>query len=126
MAKVLGVGGVFFKCKDHKALGEWYKEHLGMPFGEYGASLKPDTIPEGGMTVWGPFKGETEYFDPSGREFMVNLMVDNLEDALAQVKAGGAQVMDETMDEEYGKFGWFIDPEGTKVELWEPKYCEGM
>ncbi len=127
MAKVIGVGGVFFKSKDSAALGKWYKKHLGVPVeAPYGANFKPETMPVGGLTVWAPFKHDTDYFAPSEKEFMFNLVVDNLDEALEQVRAGGAQVMDETMDEEYGKFGWFVDPEGNKVELWEPKYCEGM
>jgi predicted enzyme related to lactoylglutathione lyase len=125
MAKVLGVGGVFFKAKDSTALGEWYQKHLGVPVEPpYGANFMPAMMPAGGLTVWAPFKHDTEYFAPSEREFMFNLVVDNLEEALQQVRAAGAEVMDETMDEEYGKFGWFVDPEGTKVELWEPKAFE--
>lgn len=125
MAKVLGVGGVFFRCEDPEKLGAWYQEWLGVPVEPpYGASFRPDTVPAGGLTVWGPFKKDTEYFDPSRREFMINLMVDDLDGALAQVAEGGAEVMDEIMEEDYGRFGWFVDPEGNKVELWEPK--EGL
>lgn len=122
MAKVLGVGGVFFKSNDSAKLGEWYKEWLGIPADpNYGASFQPDAMPAGGLTVWAPFKLDTDYFDPSPSSFMINLVVDNLDEALAQVQEGGAEVVGEIMDEPYGKFGWFIDPDGNKVELWEPK-----
>lgn len=121
MAKVLGVGGVFFKARDPEGLGQWYAEHLGLEVNyPYGATFLPSSTPKGGLTVWGPFKQDTEYFEPSSKAFMFNLMVDDLDGALAQVRAGGADVMDETMDEDYGRFGWFMDPEGNKVELWEP------
>lgn len=125
MAKVVGVGGVFFKCNDPEKLGSWYQQWLGLPVEPpHGANFRSDTVPVGGLTVWGPFTKDTEYFDPSTREFMINLMVDDLDGALAQVVAGGAEVVGEIMEESYGRFGWFIDPEGTKVELWEPK--EGL
>jgi len=122
MAKVLGIGGVFFKCRDTAALGEWYRKWLNMPiepdFG--GASLQPGNMPPNSFTVWGPFKENSKYFDPSDRPFMVNLIVDDLDEALRQVAEGGAAVMDDIQEEEYGRFGWFIDPEGTKIELWQP------
>jgi len=122
MAKVLGVGGVFFKARDPESLGAWYQEWLGVPVEHpYGASLKPDGMPPGGLTVWAPFDSSTTYFDPSEKEFMFNLVVDDLEGALEQVREGGAEVLGEIEEFEYGRFGWFIDPEGNKVELWEPK-----
>jgi predicted enzyme related to lactoylglutathione lyase len=122
MAKVVGVGGVFFKSEDPEKLGAWYQKWLEVPVEPpYGASFRPDTIPRGGFTVWGPFRKETEYFDPSRRDFMFNLMVDDLDGALAQVREGGAEIVGDIMEESYGRFGWFMDPEGNKVELWEPK-----
>jgi predicted enzyme related to lactoylglutathione lyase len=122
MAKVLGVGGVFFKSPDPPKLYEWYHKWLGTSAEyQYGLSFKPDTIPQGGLTVFSAFKQGTSYFAPSQKEFMFNLMVDNLEEALAQVKEGGAQVVGEIQREDYGDFGWFIDPDGNKVELWQPK-----
>ncbi len=126
MAKVLGIGGVFFKTRDSRALSGWYQRWLGMPVEPEwgGASLKPGSMPENGFTVWGPFKDDTTYFDPSERPFMINLVVDNLDEALKQVAQGGATVMEETQEEEYGRFGWFIDPEGTKIELWQPPEIE--
>jgi predicted enzyme related to lactoylglutathione lyase len=126
MAKVLGVGGVFFKAADPAKLGSWYQEWLGLPVdASYGgASFAPDAMPSGGLTVWSPFPADTEYFNPSDRAYMFNLVVDDLDAALEQVREGGAEVMPDRMDESYGRFGWFIDPEGNKVELWEPKAPE--
>ncbi len=86
----------------------------------HGASLKPADMPPAGLTVWAPFKHDTDYFDPSPKEFMFNLVVDDLNGALAQVQEGGAERAGEIEEYEYGRFGWFMDPEGNKVELWEP------
>lgn len=122
MASVIGVGGIFFKSPNPQKLGEWYTKWLNVPVeAPYGASLKPSTIPAGGLTVWAPFKADTDYFSPSKKEFMFNLIVDDLEQALAQVKEGGAEIIGEIQKEDYGSFGWFVDPDGNKVELWEPR-----
>lgn len=122
MARAIGIGGMFFKSRDPKALIAWYAEHLGFEpeSGHDSVSFKPATIPPGGLTVWGPFQETTDYFSPSDKPYMFNLMVDDLEGALAQVKAGGAEVVGEIEEYEYGRFGWFMDPEGNKVELWVP------
>jgi predicted enzyme related to lactoylglutathione lyase len=121
MAKVVGLGGVFFKAADPEALGKWYAKWLGVPVQHpYGASFLPAAIPPGGCSVWTPFAANTSYFRPSRRSFMINLMVDDLDGALAQVAEGGARVLPDPQSSEYGRFGWFIDPEGNKVELWEP------
>lgn len=121
MARVLGVGGVFFRSKDPKALGDWYREWLDLPVEHpYGAAFEPAAMPAGGRTVWAPFEADTSYFEPSDRPFMFNLVVDDLDAALAQVRDGGAEVVGEIEEYDYGRFGWFVDPEGNKVELWEP------
>jgi predicted enzyme related to lactoylglutathione lyase len=120
MARALGIGGVFFKCDDGPSLGEWYRKWLGVPYGPYGASFKTADVPSGTWQAWSPFKRDTTYFDPSDSAFMINLIVDDLDEALAQVREGGAQVMEEIEESEYGRFGWFIDPAGMKVELWVP------
>jgi len=121
MAKVLGIGGVFFKCKDKDQLAQWYKDHLGFVLGDYGGTdFEPSSAPKGGYTVWGPFADDTKYFAPSEKEFMINLMVDDVDALLAKVEQGGATVMEEKENSEYGYFGWFVDPEGNKIELWEP------
>ena len=120
MAKVLGVGGVFFKSPDPKRLYDWYAQWLGMEFEEWGIASYPKTMPANGQTVWSAFPSTTEYFEPSKKEFMFNLIVDNIEDALKQVKEGGAEIIGKIEKLEYGSFGWFVDPDGNKVELWEP------
>jgi len=122
-AKVLGVGGVFFKAKDPEALGQWYQKHLGIPIDPSwgGAAFTPDQMPDHGATIWVPFKANTDYFDPANQTHMINLVVDDLHKALTQVKEGGAELVGDTQNFDYGFFGWFLDPEGNKVELWEPK-----
>lgn len=121
MAQVLGVGGIFFKAKDPKGLMAWYQKWLGFPneSPDY-CGFAPDKMPKGGMTVFSPFKLETDYFAPSQQTFMFNLVVDDLPQAMQQVIEGGATQVGQIIDESYGRFGWFLDPEGNKVELWQP------
>jgi len=122
MAKALGIGGVFFKSKDPKALCEWYAQHLGFTVDKWGGvKFEPGAMPAGGCTVWTPFKQATDYFNPSTKEFMLNLVVDDVAGVLEQARTGGATIVGEIADYDYGKFGHFIDPEGNKVELWQPK-----
>jgi predicted enzyme related to lactoylglutathione lyase len=124
MAKALGIGGVFFKSPDPAKLQGWYAQYLGINAqieeGNSFAIFPLSTMPEKGYTVWSLFDSRTTYFAPSSKEFMFNLIVDNLEEALSQVAAGGAQVVGDVQKSEYGGFGWFIDPDGNKVELWQP------
>jgi predicted enzyme related to lactoylglutathione lyase len=124
MAKVLGIGGIFFKSPDPQKLCQWYSQWLGLTVeSESGfsfVSFFPHTMPQNGYTVWSAFASITTYFSPSDNKFMFNLVVDNLEEALSQVKAGGAQVVGDIEKSEYGQFGWFMDPDGNKVELWQP------
>ena len=122
MAKVLGIGGVFFKSPDPARLRNWYAERLGFTLSDQDPSVpfSPQTMPPDSFTVWCPFEADTLYFEPSAKGFMLNLIVDQLEDALAQVSAGGAQIVGQIEAYDYGRFGWFIDPDGNKVELWEP------
>ena len=124
MAKALGIGGFFFKSPDPARLQGWYAQTLGIngqsEEGNSFAIFPSSTMPENGYTVWSMFDSGTTYFAPSSKEFMVNLIVDNLEEALSQVAAGGAQVVGDIQKSEYGGFGWFIDPDGNKVELWQP------
>ncbi len=124
MAKVLGVGGIFFKSPDPARLCQWYSQWLGFSIEtESGMSFvpfHPHSMPAKGYTVWSAFSSTTCYFSPSDKEFMFNLVVDNLEEALHQVTAGGAEVVGDIEKSEYGRFGWFVDPDGNKVELWQP------
>lgn len=121
MAKVLGVGGIFFRARDPKTLGAWYRKWLGMdPHPSYGVAFSPSAMPANAYTVWAPFQKDTRYFDPSTKSYMFNLVVDDLDGALAQAREGGAEVIDAIEEYEYGRFGWFLDPEDNKVELWEP------
>lgn len=123
MKKVTGLGGVFFKCKDPKAQNEWYKEHLGLPVGPYGASLEwrdlenPD---KKCTTQWSTFSDTTKYLEPSTKEFMINYRVDNLEALVEELKKGGVAIVDDLQTFDYGKFIHIMDPEGNKIELWEP------
>ena len=122
VAKAIGIGGVFFKSPDMNRLLDWYSEHLGLPRNdEPGVSLYHAALPEGSHSVWAPFKADTRYFDPSEKEFMFNLIVDDLEGALKQVAAAGAQLVGKPEHYDFGSFGWFLDPDGNKVELWQPK-----
>ena len=120
MAKVLGVGGVFFKSPDPKRLYGWYAKWLGMELGDWGTMYVPKDYPPNSQTVWSAFPADTQYFDPGDKSYMFNLIVDNVEEALQQVKEGGAEVIGNIEKMEYGSFGWFMDPDGNKVELWEP------
>lgn len=123
MKRVTGIGGIFFKSKDPKALGEWYKQHLGFPVDEWGGvafQWEADNPSGKGMTVWTPFKADTDHFAPSKSTFMLNLRVADLRGLIAALKQEGCDVQGEIQESEYGKFGWVMDPEGNKLELWEP------
>ena len=122
MAKALGVGGIFFKSKDPKALMAWYQKALGFSSEspDY-VAFPPSQLPAGASINFSPFKESTDYFAPSTREFMFNLIVDDLDGALEQVVAEGASLAGEIQDTDFGRFGWFVDPDGNKVELWQPK-----
>jgi catechol 2,3-dioxygenase-like lactoylglutathione lyase family enzyme len=128
MANVLGIGGVFVKSKDAEALRRWYREMLGLEIQEWGGAqlwsvpartLAQAPAPERTYSVWSAFKAETTYFEPSEREFMVNLRVDDLDGLLAALRARGARVLDRREDGPDGKFGYVVDPDGTLLELWE-------
>jgi len=119
MAKALGVGGVFFKSPDPARLRAWYGQWLGIPADEHGAMFAPAAMPVDAVTVWSPFAATTDYFAPSQSSFMINFVVDDLDGVLAQVREGGAQVVG-AENYDYGRFGWFVDPDGNKVELWQP------
>jgi predicted enzyme related to lactoylglutathione lyase len=119
MAKVVGVGGVFLKARDPKALSAWYAEQLGVP--DVGGGTLGFEGPESlGMTVFTHFPTDTKYFGDGGQAAMVNFRVDNLEALLEKLAAAGVRIDPKREDYGYGKFGWIWDPEGNRVELWEP------
>lgn len=123
MKRVTGIGGLFFKCKDPEKVKEWYKKHLELPIDNWGATFgwrDKDDPEHVGYTAWSPFPGDTEYFAPSKKEFMFNYRVENLVELLKVLAEEGVEVIGEIEDYEYGKFGWILDPEGNKIELWEP------
>ncbi|XHS78276.1 VOC family protein [Burkholderiaceae bacterium UC74_6] len=124
MKRVVGIGGIFFKSKDPQALGEWYREHLGVPVEAWGGAsfawASPDNPSGTGTTLWTPFKESTTYFGAGGASFMVNFRVHDLKALVAALRAEGCKVDDKIDESEYGKFGWVTDPEGNRVELWEP------
>ena len=123
MKRVTGIGGVFFKAKDPKALADWYRTHLGLKVEAWGGATFrwADGDADGtGVTAWNLFKQDTSYFAPSTASFMINYRVDDLHALLAALRAEGCQVEDKVDESEYGKFGWVIDPEGNKLELWQP------
>ncbi len=118
MKRVTGIGGIFFKSKDPKALAQWYQQHLGINIDDYNCHVFEGS--ETGQTVWSPFAADTKYFEPAGNEFMINYRVENLVWLLDQLRSEGVTVMEKMEEYDYGKFGWIIDPEGRKIELWEP------
>lgn len=124
MKRVTGIGGIFFKAKDPKALAAWYKEHLGIDVQSWGGAAFDWTDdagnPTGGTTAWSVTGAESKQFAPSTASFMVNYRVADLPALLQALRDEGCQVLDKMDDSEYGKFGWVIDPEGNKVELWQP------
>ena len=120
MAKVLGVGGIFFKANDPSALGKWYADTLGINMGAYGASFQSEDMPKEGHTALSIFNRDTKYFNPSAQEYMINFVVDDLFSLLLKIEKAGGTLCGKPEEYDYGKFGWFIDPEGNKVELWQP------
>ena len=124
MKRVTGIGGIFFKARDPKALQAWYRRHLGIDVQDWGGaafSWADETgTPTGGTTVWSVSGQGSDYFAPSTAPFMINYRVADLAALLAALREEGCQVLDKTDDSELGKFGWVIDPEGNKVELWQP------
>ena len=121
MKRVTGIGGIFFKAGDPQALGDWYRRHLGLDIGSWGGAVFhwADDSPAG-STAWSLFKQDTDHFAPSAAPFMVNFRVADLHALLAALRAEGCQVLEKVDESEYGKFGWVMDPEGNKLELWEP------
>ena len=122
MKRVTAIGGIFIKCDDPTAQREWYRRHLGLNTDQYGASFewrKADAPEQKGYSVWSTFPRNTDYFAPSEKEFTLNFRVENLENLLVELEKEGITQIGEMQVYEYGKFAHIIDPEGTKIELWE-------
>ena len=117
MAKVTGLGGIFYKVADPDKTRAWYQENLGIG-GEWGAMFPFKQDDPEGFALLSPFKQETDYFGPSAREFMVNLRVDDLDGMIADLEGKGIEILSR-QDEDYGRFAWIMDPDGVKVELWQ-------
>jgi predicted enzyme related to lactoylglutathione lyase len=124
MKRVTGIGGIFFQARDPAALGAWYKKHLGIDVQDWGGAAfrwtDDEGMPSAGTTIWSVSNAESDPFAPGKASFMVNYRVADLDSLLAALRSEGCDVLEKTDDSEYGKFGWVIDPEGNKVELWQP------
>ena len=124
MKRVTGIGGIFFKANDPEKLGQWYAKHLGLPVEEWGGvSFKWrefENPQREASTAWSPFDKDTDYFAPSDKPYMINFRVGNLDAVLAELQAEGVTVDEKRQESEFGKFGWIMDPEGNRIELWEP------
>ncbi|NHI90051.1 MAG: VOC family protein [Candidatus Thorarchaeota archaeon] len=124
---VRGIGGIFFKAKDPKMLQQWYVENLGLKPDEEGyIYFRWSDLKKPGYTLWGPFPEDTKYFSPSKSSWMINFVVHDIEEFVANMKSKGLEVDDRGVQEtEEGKFAWVIDPEGNRIELWEPTDLHG-
>ena len=124
MKRVSGIGGVFFKARNPVVLREWYRVHLGIDVQDWGGTSfewRGAANPTGiGTTVWSVFEESSTYFAPSDAAFMINYRVEDLHAVLAALRSEGCQVDEKVDESEYGKFGWVMDPEGNRVELWQP------
>jgi predicted enzyme related to lactoylglutathione lyase len=125
MAKVIGLGGVFLHCADVEVTRDWYARVLGMEPNDFGGfhfmhGESAASFGDGARTIYGIFPAESDYFEPSGLSFMLNLMVDDLDGVLARVAEAGVEQVQTRQDFEYGRFAWIMDPDGRKLELWEP------
>ncbi|PSL58658.1 putative enzyme related to lactoylglutathione lyase [Saccharothrix carnea] len=118
MAKVTGIGGVFLRARNPDRMAEWYRKHLGVPMSDGGAITFH--WGEAETTTFALFANDTDYFGEPGQRAMINLRVDDLTELLAQLRSRGVEVLPQTEDSEYGRFGWCVDPEGNRIELWQP------
>ncbi len=124
MAKITGIGGVFFKStNDHKELSAWYQKHLGLELEPWGGAIlrwPNDTAEDGGLTVWNAAAKDTKWFSPSDSSFMINYRVDDMDGIIEQLTSAGIEILQGPESHENGKFAWIMDPDGNKIELWEP------
>lgn len=121
--RVTGIGGIFFKCKDPEKVRQWYSTHLGFTTDKHGTSFEwkqVDNPEQKGFSVWSPFTNNTKYFEPSQKEFMVNFRVQNLDALVEILRTEGVTIVDNIETFDYGKFVHIMDPEGNKIELWDP------
>ena len=125
MARVTGIGGVFFLSRGNgRALAEWYEQHLGIRLEDFGGAVLPwkeDVADDGGLTVWSVADHDSEWFSPGQSSFMINYRVDDLGAMIGQLSDAGIEILQGPEYHENGAFAWIMDPEGNKVELWEPK-----
>lgn len=124
MARVTGVGGVFFKASDPKKLASWYAQHLGLQLEDFGGAIlrwPEDQANDDGLTVWHLAERDGDWFQPSDSSFMINYRIDDMDGMIQQLTEGGVEIVKGPEEHENGRFAWVMDPEGNKVELWEPK-----
>lgn len=123
MAKITGIGGIFFKSNnDNVALAAWYQQHLGLKLEDWGGAIlrwPDDKANDEGLTVWTVAAKDSQWFSPSGSAFMINYRVDDMDEMLAQLRAGGVEIVGGPESHENGKFAWIMDPDGNKIELWQ-------
>ena len=121
MARITGVGGIFFKAADPKALAAWYRDVMGIGVEDWGGALFSPDKQGPPHLVWSPFRQDTDYFAPSAREFMINFCVDDLDGMIAALKGKGVEIIGRDDSDPNGSFAWLLDPAGTKIELWQTK-----
>ena len=123
MQRVTGIGGIFIKSKDPNALREWYRKHLGIEsesWGGFAFQWKDDPRADNGSTIWSIFPDSSKYFAPADKPFMINFRVEDLDALLLALREEGVEVIDKTEVSEFGRFGWIVDCDGRRVELWQP------
>lgn len=123
MKRVTGIGGIFFKSENPEKVKKWYEKHLGLQTDQWGTNFEwrqAEDSTKKGFTQWSPFSESTSYFEPSQKDFMINYRVQNLEWLVGQLAKEGVQILDEIETHEYGRFIHILDPEGNKIQLWEP------
>jgi catechol 2,3-dioxygenase-like lactoylglutathione lyase family enzyme len=121
--RILGIGGIFFKSAQPQAMKDWYAQHLGLADSGHGVMLpwrEKDNPDNEQMTIWSVFPGDTQYFQPSPAPFMINYIVDDLDALLDRLAKAGVRIDAKRQDESYGRFAWIYDPDGNKIELWQP------
>jgi len=121
MARITGIGGVFFRSPDPKKLAAWYRDMLGLNVEDWGGAILKNDSAALPQSVWSPFKADTDYFKPSTREFMINFAVDDLDGFLSGLEKKGVAILGRQQMDGMGSFAWIVDPDGTKIEFWQPE-----